>query len=168
MKKLLTILILTTASSVVMANEFTKGFHRPDGAFVTGRSQAGETPVPRLTDDFRDNEDLTDTTSLSSTVEGNTTGGVLGRIGSRDPRLLRNGDALEQIIELENGEDGIARGDSLYARKRAANEYGERRTPNLLRRYDVTNPPYSFGNSSYRSNNNELSVYREMFDGRRR
>lgn len=165
MKKLVAVMVLTMASSGVWAGEFIKGFHRPDGTFVTGRTtQSGEDQAPQvssLRDDERGNTALEDD-SLVPEPQDITLGGTLGNTGSRDPRVLRNAEAIEQIVEQESGEYGIAQGDSFYIRKSLANEYNERRVSNGLRINESTNP-YGLNTNSYILNNRKLNSYRELF-----
>lgn len=165
MKKLVTAIVLTVVSAGVWAGEFTKGFHRPDGAFITGRTQVTDddhlSQANQSRDDERNNADQEDE-SLVAEPQDNTLGGTLGNTGSRDPRVLRNAEAIEQIVEQESGEDGIADGDTFYVRKSVANEYNERRIPNGLR----TNEATSFVDpnaNSYSINNRKLNKFRELF-----
>ncbi|MEO5573970.1 MAG: hypothetical protein ABIR48_05760 [Gammaproteobacteria bacterium] len=169
MKKQLAVVILATLSSGVWANEFIKGFHRPDGSYVAGRTQPTNgnqlSQAPRLRANARDAAEPEDE-SLVAAPQDLTLGGTLGNAGRRDPRVLRNADAIEQIVEQENGEDGIVRGDSFYVRKSVANEYKQRRIPNSLRTNEAASD-YHYTANSYVVNNEKLNKYREMFQSNR-
>ncbi|MEO5702512.1 MAG: hypothetical protein ABIQ54_01250 [Gammaproteobacteria bacterium] len=160
MKKLVAVIVLAAVSTGVWANEFIKGFQRPDGTYVAGRTQAGEDQVPPASstrDDERDEE------SLVAKPQDLTLGGSLGNTGRRDPRVLRNAAAIEQIVEQENGADGLTQGDSFYVRKSVAREYYERRIPNSLRTNESTHP-YGYNANSYVINNQKLNKYRKLFE----
>ena len=165
MKKAVMVIILTVASTGVWANEFIKGFYRPDGAYVPGRTQVGANQVPQvfsLGGDKRDDA-APEEGSLVPEPEDTSLGGTLGNAGRRDPRALRSAEAIEQIVEQENGEYGITRGDSFYVRKSVANEYNERRIPNGQRTNESTNP-YDANANSYSINSQKLNKYRELFE----
>lgn len=168
MKKLIVVMILTVASTGVWANEFIKGFHRPDGVYVAGRTQVTNDNQLSQASRSRDNERdvVEEDESLVAEPQDNTLGGTLGNAGRRDPRVLRNAESIEQIVEQEGGEDGIAEGDTFYVRKSVASEYNERRIPNGLRTNESTSS-YELNASSYITNNQKLNNYRELFQSNR-
>jgi hypothetical protein len=166
MSKLIAVMVLTVASTGVWANEFVKGFHSPDGAYVAGHSLRDDDQLSQASQSrSRARDDAEEDESLVAEPQDNTLG-ALGNTGRRDPRVLRNAESIEQIVEQENGKDGIADGDTFYVRKSAASEYNERRIPNGLRANESTSS-YELNASSYITNNQKLNKYRELFESNR-
>ncbi|MEO7558055.1 MAG: hypothetical protein ABIT92_03080 [Gammaproteobacteria bacterium] len=166
MNKLVAVMILTAVSAGAGANEFIQGFYRPDGVYVAGHTQVQRSnQMSQANDDAQGDAALKKDSLLTTQADDPTaTGRVFGDSGSnssrRDPRSLRNAEAIEQLAEQENNIHGLVPADTGYIRKKVANEYGDRRLPNSRRANEANYE--NLYTSSYINNSRKINSFRKL------